>query len=52
MLTVEFFGRGEDAGIFVAELQESLDTTTRMLWTLSIETMRHRHHKTGSLLPL
>jgi len=40
MLTIDFVFGGEDSRIFVAELEESFDTSTRVFRTLTIVAVR------------
>ena len=51
MLSNELLGRGVLEGVIVAELQESFDSRTRVLRSLSIVSVRKRHDQTRSLEP-
>jgi hypothetical protein len=42
----------EDARIFVAKLQITLQTTRRMLWALAVISVRQRHDQACPLHPL
>jgi len=52
VLTDKLLTSGEITGILVAELKVSLETSRRVLGTLTIVTVGQRHDKTGSLHPL
>lgn len=43
VLALDLLGRGVDMGVVVAELQETLDTSTGVLRTLAIEAVRQAH---------
>ena len=51
MLSNELLRRRVLEGVIVAQLQESFDTSTRVLGTLSIVSVRKRHDETRSLKP-
>lgn len=52
VLAVELLGRGVEARILVAELEETLETAGRVLRTLTIVTVGQGHDKAGTLHPL
>jgi len=52
VLAGELLLRGEEAGIFVTELEVTLDTSGRVLGTLSVVPVRQGHDETGALHPL
>ena len=52
VLTLKLLGRGVDARILVAKLEETLDTSGRVLGTLAVITVGERHDKAGTLHPL
>lgn len=52
VLTSELVLRGEDARILIGELKVSLETSRRVLGTLSVVAVGQRHDETGSLHPL
>lgn len=51
VLTVELLGRWVHSGLVVAQLQESLHSTRRVLGTLSVVSVRQAEYETGSLQP-
>jgi hypothetical protein len=52
MLTLELLSAWEDARILVRQLEITLHTARRVLWTLSVVTVRKRHDETRTLHPL
>ena len=52
VLTLDLLRCGVDMRVVVTQLQEPLDTSTRVLWALTIEAMRQAHDKTSALQPL
>lgn len=51
VLPLQLFRRGVNPGLIVAELEESLDTTRRVLGTLTVVTVRQGENQTSSLEP-
>jgi len=52
VLTLQLIGTGEVSGVFVTELQESLESGRRVIRTLTVETVGERQNKTRALSPL
>ena len=52
MLTADLLLARVDVGVIVAELKEPLDSTGRVLGSLSIVSVREGHDHSGSLEPL
>lgn len=52
VLTLKLLGRGVNARILVAELEETLDTSGRVLGTLAVITVGKGHDEAGTLHPL
>ena len=52
VLALKLLGGGVDARILVAKLEETLDTSGRVLGTLAVITVGERHDEAGTLHPL
>jgi hypothetical protein len=52
VLPVQFFRTGVDTGLVVTQLQETLDTTRRVLGALTVVAVGQVHDETGALEPL
>ena len=51
VLAVELLSRGKDTGVFVAELEVSLDSARRVFGSLPVVTVGKRHYQTSTLEP-
>ena len=52
VLSADLLLRGEHVRVVVTQLEESLDSTRRVLRSLSVVSVRERHHQSSSLEPL